>query len=188
MPYDATTTGTQVAADLASHIHDKVVLVTGISPKSLGASFVQIIAAHSPKLLILAGRALPKARETAAAIASIAPGVETRLLELNLASQKSVRKAADEVLAYPEEKIDVLVLNAGIMATPYAVTEDGLEMQFGSNHIGHFLFANLIMGKVVGAKDGGRVVSVSSTGHRFGPVRFGDLGFDVSAESFFPEA
>lgn len=74
----------------------------------------------------------------------------------------------------------MLVNNAGVMATPYAVTKDGLESQFGINHIGHFLFTNLIVNKVLkgnGGK-GGRVVSVSSEGYRLSPVRFEDWGFD----------
>ena len=180
MPYTYTTTGTEVAADLSSHIAGKVILTTGVSPNGLGAVFLTTIAAHKPRLLILANRNLDKAKETAEAVKAVASGVETRLLQLDLASLASVRKAADEVLAYPEEAIDVLVLNAGIMAPPYSTTAEGLESQFGANHIAHFLFANLIMSKVLKAKDGGRVVSVTSNGHRLSPVRFEDVGFAVS--------
>ncbi|MCJ1324247.1 hypothetical protein MMC10_000909 [Thelotrema lepadinum] len=177
MPYTFDTTGTEVAADLSSHIAGKIVLTTGVSPNGLGAQFLTTIAVHKPRLLILAGRSLDKAKETAEAIKAVASDVETRLLELDLASLASVRKAADEVLAYPEEAIDVLVLNAGIMAPPYSTTAEGLESQFGANHIAHFLFTNLVMPKVLKAKNGGRVVSVTSVGHRLSPVRFDDLGF-----------
>ena len=177
--YNSKTTGEQAAADLASQIKDKIVLTTGVSPNSLGAHFLTVIAAHQPRLLILAGRNLAKTQETAKTLAASAPGVQTRVLQLDLGDQKQVRKAADEVLAY-EEAIDVLVLNAGIMAQPYATTPDGLEATFGTNHIGHFLFANLVMPKVLASPHGGRVVSVSSNGYNLGPVRFEDLGFHVS--------
>lgn len=177
--YTSKTTGEEVATDLASQIKNKVILTTGVSPNSLGAHFLTVIATHQPRLLILAGRNLSKVQETAKTIASLALGVETRVVQLDLADQKQIRKAADEVLGY-QEAIDVLVLNAGIMAPPYATTVDGIESQFGSNHIGHFLFANLVMPKLLANPAGGRVVSVSSLGYKMGPVRFEDLGFHVS--------
>ncbi|KAI4153955.1 MAG: hypothetical protein LQ340_001973 [Diploschistes diacapsis] len=179
MTYTKETTGAEVASNLSPHIRNKTVLVTGVSPKGLGAEFLSTIAAHAPGLLILAGRTTSKCRQTAQALASVRPSVKTRVLELDLASQKSVRGAADEVNGWTDvPAIDVLVLNAGIMAAPYSLTEDGLESQFGGNHVGHFLLANLIMGKVLKAQEGGRVVSVSSDGFRLGPIRFDDLGFD----------
>ena len=181
MPYTYKTTGTQVAADFSAQISGKVVLTTGVSPGGLGGEFVTRIAEHNPKLLILASRNLAKAQKCAEAISAVAPDVKTRLLELDLASMASVRKAAGEVMAYTDvPAIDVLCLNAGIMAVPYAKTVDGLESQFGANHIGHFLFVNLIMDKVLRAQNGGRVVSVSSFGHKLGGVNFADLGFGVS--------
>lgn len=86
------------------------------------------------------------------------------------------------MLAYPES-IDVLVNNAGIMAkSPYSQTPEGIEAQFGANHIGHYLFTNLIMKKLIGGEGNGRtarVVNVSSDGYRLGPVRFDDWNFDV---------
>ena len=181
MPYTYKTTGTQVAADLSSQISGKVILTTGVSPGGLGGEFVTKIAAHNPKLLILASRNLAKAQQVTEAISAVSPNVKTRLLELDLANMASVRKAAGEVMAYTDvPAIDALVLNAGIMAVPYNKTADGLESQFGANHIGHFLFVNLIVDKVLSAQDGGRVVSVSSVGHRIGPVNFSDLGWSVS--------
>lgn len=186
MTYTKETTGAEVASNLSPHIRNKTVLVTGVSPKGLGAEFLSTIAAHAPGLLILAGRTTSKCRQTAQALASVRPSVKTRVLELDLASQKSVRGAADEVNGWTDvPAIDVLVLNAGIMAAPYSLTEDGLESQFGGNHVGHFLLANLIMGKVLKAQEGGRVVSVSSDGFRLGPIRFDDLGFDVSRRFVF---
>lgn len=176
--FNTKTTADEVAAACSAQIRGKVILVTGVSPKGIGAYFVLSIAKQQPKLLILAGRSVSKAAETAKEIEAVAPAVETRLLELDLGSQKQVRKAAKEVLAY-EESIDVLVNNAGIMACSYGLTEDGLEKQFGTMHIGHFLFTNLIMDNLLKGS-GARVVSVSSDGFRLSPVRFNDIGFDVS--------
>ncbi|KAK7964446.1 hypothetical protein PG988_011420 [Apiospora saccharicola] len=110
--------------------------------------------------------------------------VETRLLQLDLGSFASVRKAAQEVNAYAEN-IDVLVNNAGIMAVPYAQTEDGLESQLQTNHLGHFLFTNLIMDKILASGPTSRVVNVSSQGYRIGGVRYFDYNLH-DGESYDP--
>ncbi|KAF2661580.1 WW domain-containing oxidoreductase [Lophiostoma macrostomum CBS 122681] len=174
--YDRNATSSGVAADLASNIAGKVVLTTGVSPGGLGAQFVESIAKHKPALLILAGRSPSKVKATADKIRSENGDVETRVLALNLSSQARVREAAKEVLAYPEPAIDVVVNSAGVMGGPHKTTEEGLELNFGSNHIGHFLFTNLIMPKILAAKTP-RIVNVSSSGHRLGPVRFDDYNF-----------
>ncbi|TFK86007.1 NAD(P)-binding protein [Polyporus arcularius HHB13444] len=174
--FNATTTAEEVATALASSIAGKTVLVTGVSPGGLGAYFVKVIAAHHPKLLILAGRSGSKLAETLREIEAAHPDVAVRTLELDLSSQAQVRKAAAEVLSWPEP-IDVLVNSAAVMATPYQETPDGLEMQFGTNHIGHFLFTNLIMPKLLQSTAGPRVVNVSSAGHRFSDIRWDDIGF-----------
>ncbi|KAI0747065.1 hypothetical protein C8Q80DRAFT_1179123 [Daedaleopsis nitida] len=172
------TSAEEVASALAPHIAGKVVLVTGVTPGGLGAHFLDAIAPHKPRLLILAGRSAPKLAEAAKAPALAAAGVATRTLELDLSSQASVRRAAAEVLTYAEP-LDVLVNSAAVMACPYATTVDGLELQFGTNHIGHFLFTCLIAEKLLQstAPGGARVVNVSSDGHRFSPIRFDDVGF-----------
>lgn len=86
------------------------------------------------------------------------------LLELDLTSLKSIAKAAEE--AHKESApIDILVLNAGVMATPLRHTEDGFELQMGTNHLGHFAFAGQLLDALV---DGARVVTVSSQAHRMG--------------------
>ena len=144
--YTRATAADQIAADRSAIIKGKTILITGTSPGGLVAEFAQVISKHSPDLIILANRDVSKASETAKTISEIAPSVPTRILELDLASQAQIREAAKEVLEkYPETHIDVLVNNAGVMAGPYKVTADGIENQFGTNHIGHFLFTNLIM-------------------------------------------
>jgi NAD(P)-dependent dehydrogenase (short-subunit alcohol dehydrogenase family) len=167
-----------IASDNASSIAGKIVLTTGVTQGGLGATFVEEIAKQNPRLIILAGRSPAKLQATAAKIASDPQSahVETRILVLDLNSQAQIRHAAKEVLEYEEDHIDVLVNSAGIMGGPYKTTADGLESNFGSNHIGHFLFANLIMPKLLAAP-APRVVVVASDGHRLSGIRFDDPGF-----------
>ncbi|PWY77289.1 short-chain dehydrogenase [Aspergillus sclerotioniger CBS 115572] len=175
--YNFQTLAEDVALDCQAVIANKTVLVTGVSPGGLGAEFAKVIALHRPSLIILANRDPLKAQQTAKEILVIAPDVPTRLLKLDLASQTQVRNAAQEVLAY-DEHIDVLVNNAGVMASPFSLSEDSVESQFATNHVGHFLFTNLIMSKLVRSGKSSRVVNVSSNGHQLGPVRFHDWNFD----------
>lgn len=168
----------KIAADNASAIAGSIVLTTGVTQGGLGATFVEEIAKHKPALLILAGRSQSKIQATIDKIQANpeSANVSTRVLVLDLSSQTQIREAAKEVLAYAELHIDVLVNSAGVMAGPYRTTSEGIELQFGSNHIGHFLFTNLIMPKILASKSP-RIVNVSSDGHRFGGVRFDDVNF-----------
>lgn len=180
--FNRETTADEVASICASVIQNKVILITGASPKSLGAEFAITVAKQAPALIILAGRSASKNEQTAADIHKVAPNVLTRFLELDLTSRAKIREAASEVNGYTDvDHIDVLVNNAGIMAGPYKETADGIESQFGTNHLGHFLFTNLIMNKLVSA-DGSkpsRVVNVSSEGYQLSPIRFQDWNFEV---------
>ena len=178
MPYGFETTGSEVAHDLSSHIAGKTVLVTGASPKGLGAVFIESIVPHNPKLVVLAGRSISKLEETAKQIRSIPLTVAIRPVQPDLLSFQQVKAAAADVCAY-SESIDILVNNAGIMAKPYELSEDGIESQFAANYIGHFLFTNLIKEKLLSSETGGRVVNVSSDGYRLSPIRFTDINFDV---------
>jgi NAD(P)-dependent dehydrogenase (short-subunit alcohol dehydrogenase family) len=84
-----------------------------------------------------------------------------------------VRAAADQLRA-GHDRIDLLINNAGVMMTPKQTTKDGFELQFGTNHLGHFALTGLLLDRLL-AEQGSRVVTVSSNGHRFGGVRFDDL-------------
>ncbi|KAH7238071.1 hypothetical protein BKA59DRAFT_547052 [Fusarium tricinctum] len=171
------TTVHQLAQEYAPIIKGKTILTTGVSPRGLGALFVEAIAVAEPGLVILAGRSIGKLQQTADHLAAKFPNLKTRLLTLDLSSLKSVRSAAEEVHAWTDvPNIDVLVNNAGIMATDFKLTKDGFENQFASNHLGHFLFTNLIIDKIL-ASEAPRVLSVSSNGHRLGAIRWGDPHF-----------
>ncbi|ORY60394.1 oxidoreductase [Leucosporidium creatinivorum] len=175
--FNASTSADEAASALASEILGKHVLITGVSPGGLGAEAARAIAQHSPALLILAGRSQAKIDETAAAIKKESPSTKLRPLVLDLSSLAAVRKAAEEVNSWPEP-IDVLINNAAIMANPRReLTVDGFESQFATNHLGHFLFTNLIYPRLSSSSSGPRIVNVSSRGHRRSAIRFEDFNF-----------
>ena len=94
----------------------------------------------------------------------------------DLSSLKSVRECAKEINE-KEERIDVLINNAGVMMCPYSKTEDGFEMQIGTNHFGHFLFTRLLLDKIK-ASAPARIVTVSSLAHETGSVDLDDLHWE----------
>jgi NAD(P)-dependent dehydrogenase (short-subunit alcohol dehydrogenase family) len=103
------------------------------------------------------------------------------LVELDLASLASVRGCADALRAR-DAPFDLVIANAGVMATPFGQTADGFETQFGTNHLGHFLFVNRIAPLM---RPGARLVSLSSSGHRFSDVDLDDPNFErTSYEPF----
>jgi NAD(P)-dependent dehydrogenase (short-subunit alcohol dehydrogenase family) len=101
---------------------------------------------------------------------------EVATVKLNLASLTSVREAAEE-LHREHDRIDILINNAGVMMTPLEHTEDGFELQFGTNHLGHFAFTGLLL-DLMRDVPGSRVVTVSSYGHRMGRMDFGNLQWE----------
>jgi len=148
----------------------KRVLVTGVSA-GLGVETARVLVAHGAAV-VGAARDLAKAREATAAIEG--PG-SLALIACDLASLASVRACADALVA-KGEKFDVVIANAGVMAVPEKrETADGFEMQFGTNHLGHFVLINRIAGLIA---DGGRLVNLSSSGHRYADVNLDDPGFE----------
>jgi NAD(P)-dependent dehydrogenase (short-subunit alcohol dehydrogenase family) len=167
-----------VATYFENEIKGKTVLITGCTLGGLGFELSRVVAKHHAGLVIVAGRNQEALDEAIEKIKEETPSANLRSLVVDLASLESIRQAAAEVNTYPEE-IDVLVNNAGIMASPYRTTKDGLEGQFGTNHIGPFLFTNLILPKVLASKTGApRIVNVSSIGHILAPILFDDPTFD----------
>jgi NAD(P)-dependent dehydrogenase (short-subunit alcohol dehydrogenase family) len=161
-------------------LSQNLVLITGVTLGGLGQETARAIALQSPKLIILAGRSASKVQEAQDAIKKVAPETPTRPLILDLSSIAKVRKAAGEVNGWTDvPTVDIVINNAGIMARPYELTEDGIESQFGANHIGHFLLTQLIMDKILASGEGARVVNLSSSGHAQGGVRFDDWNFQV---------
>jgi hypothetical protein len=123
--------------------------------------------------VIIACRDPGKARSAAAQIAASSPGAKVKVMELDLSNLASVRGFAD-AFHRSHPALHVLCNNAGVMAIPYRRTVDGFEMQFGTNHLGHFALTGLLLDRLL-ATEGGRVVNVSSNAHRMGSIRFDDL-------------
>src|ERR1700733_4333668 len=150
----------------------KRVLVTGVSA-GLGVETARVLAAHGADV-VGAARDLDKAqRATSDVRAQAANGGSLALVELDLASLKSVRACA-EALVVNGRPFDVVIANAGVMRTPFGHTEDGFETQFGTNHLGHFVLVNRIAALIA---PGGRLVNVSSSGHRYCDVDLDDPNF-----------
>jgi NAD(P)-dependent dehydrogenase (short-subunit alcohol dehydrogenase family) len=154
----------------------KRILVTGVSA-GLGVETARALVAHGADV-VGAARDLEKAKRATSEVSKAAAetGASFELVELDLASLKSVRAAADKLLA-DGRLFDVIIANAGVMATPFGKTADGFETQFGTNHLGHFVFVNRIA-KLI--KDGGRLVNLSSSGHRFSDVDLNDPNFETT--------
>ena len=158
--------GTPSIPDLSG----KTILVTGAN-SGLGYETALAIAGKGARV-ILACRDQEKGRSAEAQIRAAHPHASTTLLPLDLASLADVRRFADAVHG-TTSRLDVLVNNAGVMALPYRRTQDGFEMQFGTNHLGHFALTGLLLDLLL-ATPGARIVSVSSGFHRLGKIRFDD--------------
>jgi NAD(P)-dependent dehydrogenase (short-subunit alcohol dehydrogenase family) len=151
----------------------KRVLVTGVSA-GLGVETARALAAHGA-WVVGAARDLKKARRATEQVhAAAAKGGGLELVELDLASLASVRAAADELVA-AAKPFDLVIANAGVMACPKGTTADGFETQFGTNHLGHFVLVNRIASLL---KPGGRLVCLSSAGHRYADVDLNDPNFE----------
>lgn len=155
-----------------------IVVITGVSPNSLGGTLALTIAKHQPHDLVLASRSQSNLQKVQEQLFQ-RTGVLARLVVLDLASQSSIREAAQEVMGAVTH-IDILINNAGVTASDRRLTSDGLELQFGVNHIGHFLLTNLLMPKLL-ASESPRVVNVTSLGYNFSPFRFHDYNFEGQA-------
>ena len=155
----------------------RTAVITGANT-GLGYETAAALAAKGAHV-VLAVRNLEKGKEAARGIEQATPDAQVQLQELDLTSLESIRSAADE-LRSKHDNIDLLINNAGVMFTPKSTTKDGFELQFGTNHLGHFALTNLLLDRVLAAT-GSRIVTVSSQGHRFvRGIRFDDLQADRS--------
>ncbi len=141
----------------------RIAVVTGAN-SGLGYDTAAVLADKGAHV-VLAVRNVDKGRQAADKIKAASPNAVVTLQELDLTSLDSVRKAADELRA-AHPRIDLLINNAGVMYVPTReTTKDGFEMQFGTNHLGHFALTGLLLDNML-AVDGSRVVTVSSVGHK----------------------
>jgi NAD(P)-dependent dehydrogenase (short-subunit alcohol dehydrogenase family) len=190
------TTAFEVADVFPDAIKGRTIIVTGVSHGGIGGATVKALAAHSPRLLICSGRNPDKVNAVIDELQETYPDVKYRFLNMDLSSQASVRNAAAEILGDDDvEAIDILINNAGVMdIQERTLSPDGIEMQFATNHIGPFLFTNLVMPKLISAaaktsppSANTRIINVSSLAYVFGPVRFSDYNFSKPLDQI-PEA
>ena len=164
--FGATSTTEDVLSGI--DLSGKRVLVTGVSA-GLGVETARALKAHGAEVVGTA-RDLAKA-ETALTAAGAWP---VELVEIDLADLHSVRAGA-ALLNADGKPFDLVIANAGVMRTPFGHTADGFETQFGTNHLGHFVLVNRIAGLI---KDGGRLVNLSSAGHRYSDIDLDDPNFE----------
>jgi NAD(P)-dependent dehydrogenase (short-subunit alcohol dehydrogenase family) len=149
----------------------RVAVVTGAN-SGLGHETARALAARGAHV-VLACRDLLKGGVASEHIAKEHPSASVELAELDLASLASIRAFAESFLSRHAE-LHILCNNAGVMALPFRQTADGFEMQLGTNHLGHFALTGLLLPRLLGTR-GARVVTVSSSMHRVGRIRFEDL-------------
>jgi NAD(P)-dependent dehydrogenase (short-subunit alcohol dehydrogenase family) len=183
--FGPSTDASDVAAAFLTSVKGRTFLITGVNKLGVGYATAVALASQSPRRLILAGRSQAKLQECADALGNTYQAVDFRPLVLDLSSQKSVRAAAAELLSWEDTPaIDVVINNAGVMNIPNrTLSEDGIELHLATNHIGHFLFTNLIMSKIIASAANSspgtaRVINVSSMATVASPLRASDLNWE----------
>ncbi len=149
----------------------KVVIITGAN-SGIGYEAARALAQENAKV-ILAVRNLDAGSAAVERITSETPTAKCEVMHLDLSSLKSVRSFV-EAFRRKYEKLDRLINNAGVMIPPYSKTDDGFELQFGTNHLGHFALTGLLLDMILTTPDS-RIVTVSSMAHRYGDITFDDL-------------
>jgi len=155
----------------------RTAIITGANT-GLGYETAVALAGQGARV-VLAVRNLDKGKQAATRIAEAHPGATVELQELDLTSLASIRATAEQLRA-DHDRIDLLINNAGVMWTPKSTTADGFELQFGTNHLGHFALTGLLLDRLLPVP-GSRVVTVSSIGHRLrAAIHFDDLQWEHS--------
>jgi len=170
--FDASSTTDDVLSDV--DLSGRVAAVTGASG-GLGLETARALASSGAHV-VLAGRDAAKLARAADTIRAAHPDASLETVELDLADVASCRSAAFEVLT-SVDRLDLLINNAGVMCTPFGRTADGFETQIGTNHFGHMAWTIPLM-DLLTRGGGGRIVNLSSAGHRFGDVDLDDLNFE----------
>ncbi|KAI0832291.1 retinol dehydrogenase 13 [Hypoxylon sp. FL0890] len=176
------TSGLEVAKTYAQHIEGRNVLITGVAPDGVGEGTAIAFASQNPAILILASRTKQKLDTVAESVRESYPGIDVRVVTIDLASQASIRDAASEVSGMIS-RLDILVNNAGATYNSRHWTAEGIEMQFGANHIGPFLFTRLLFPLLSEAAKQSppgatRIINLSSHGHRLSTIRFHDYNIE----------
>ena len=140
------------------------VLITGPTPKGIGEETVLALARGHPSRIILLGRTPTKYETVAKAIRDIDANVDVKIYGIDLGNLSSVRDGAFRIIS-ENDKIDVLINNAGVSGLPFQKTVDGIETTFATNHVGHFLLTNMLM-RLLLKSDALRIVNLTSGAYR----------------------
>ena len=157
----------------------KIAIVTGAN-SGIGYEMARALA-RKKTTVILACRNKDKGEAAVRQIAQEYPKAKAGLVQLDLCDLASIRRFVDEFASH-HDRLDILINNAGIMKTPFGKTVDGFELQFGTNHLGHFALTGLLLDRIIHIPQA-RVVSVSSGGHRFGKIDFSNLNGEKDVSS-----
>jgi NAD(P)-dependent dehydrogenase (short-subunit alcohol dehydrogenase family) len=168
----------QWTAEDMPNLAGKIVIVTGAN-SGIGYEMARALS-HREATVILACRSKEKGEATIRQLGQEYPVTQAHLMQLDLSSLVSIHHFADEFIHH-YDRLDILINNAGIMRTPFGKTVDGFEMQFGTNHLGHFALSGLLWERIVCTPQA-RVVTVSSWGHHFGVIDFENLNAEKMYE------
>lgn len=154
-------------------IPGKIALVTGANT-GLGFQTARALAQKDAHV-VMACRNMEKAANAKNKILKAKPGAKLTTMEIDLANLESVREFASK-FNLEFDKLDILVNNAGVMMPPYTLTDDGFELQYQANYLGHFLLTGLLLRKLESA-EAARVISLGSLAHKWGDIYFHDMQF-----------
>ncbi|KAI9691125.1 MAG: hypothetical protein M1822_008745 [Bathelium mastoideum] len=178
--FDADTNGKDAIQALGRSADGKIFLITGTSKSGIGAETAITLASAKPKQIILASRNESKVTPVIEEIKKINPDVSVAFVHLDLLDNTSVREGVKH-LGTVTSRIDALINNAGIMGPKdYSTSKDGIESQFATCHVGHFLLTNFLIKEGIAGGQGSVIVNLRSPGYRLGEVNFEDPNFDVS--------
>ncbi len=152
----------------------KVVIVTGAT-SGLGKEATKILASKNATV-IMAIRNTQKGEQVSGEIKKSLPEAKIEVRKLDLGSLSSVKSFSEQILA-DYGRLDILINNAGVMMCPFSTTEDGFEIQMGTNHLGHFALTGLLM-PLLKQTEGSRIVATSSIAHRPGKIDFADINWE----------
>jgi len=152
----------------------KVAIVTG-SSSGIGYEAARVLAKKNAEVII-AVRNQAKGDKAVQKIKDQNQNADVKVMILDLASLKSVKSFTDE-FNQKYKRLDYLINNAGVMIPPYSKTEDGFELQFGTNHLGHFALTAQLFDLLKNTENS-RIVNVSSTAHKFGKINLSDLAWE----------
>jgi len=180
MKFGAESTATEAIAGI--DLHGRVAVITGASG-GIGLETARALASAGATV-VLGNRSIEKSEAAVADLKAGIPDAQVEFLVLDLTSLASVRQFAEQFLAR-HDRLDLLVNNAGVMATPFERTADGFELQFGTNHLSHFLLTNLLMPAILAAAPA-RIVNLTSNAHFMSDMDWDDPNYDKREYASWP--